>query len=169
MNYTRHDLIQVEATMNQMRNSIYHLVRFMNINGVINISNRLRRMGKNMGKTIFNYWKPIELVTLSNLKDVISTIYQKILSSSVITEIDDDQQKVITSDYKCALCKYKYEDANISGCEIIIGMVSEIINQIGKASNNSSSVFLEPLNVDESRALGHEICKLQYQYKIGGG
>lgn len=168
MNYTRHDLINVEATMNQMRNQIYHLARFMNKNGVNDINDRLRRMGRNMGKTINSYWKSIELVSLSNVKDVMSTIYQKILSSSVTTEINESQGKITTTDNKCALCKYKYEDIDVSGCEIIMGMVSEIINQISKASNNSSAIFLEPLNVKESRALGHNACMLEYKYKVGG-
>lgn len=169
MNYTRHDLIQVEATMNQMRNGIYHLARFMNKNGVTDINNRLRRMGQNMGRTIYNYWKSIELINLSNIKDVMSTIYQKILGSSVTTELHANENKIITTDYKCALCKYQYEDINVSGCEIIMGMVSEIINQVSKASNNSSAVFLEPLSVKESKALGHNVCMIEYKYKVGGG
>ena len=168
MNYTRHDLIQVEATMNQMRNTIYHLARYMKKNGVTDINDRLRRMGQNMGRTIYNYWKAVELVTLSNVKDVITTIYQKILSSSVTTEINEREQKITTTDYKCAVCKYKYEDINVSGCQIIIGMVSELVNQISKASNNSSRIYLEPLNVKESKALGHKACIIEYRYKVGG-
>jgi len=169
MNYTRHDLIQVEATMNQMRNGIYHLARFLKKNGVTDINDRLRRMGRNMGRTIYNYWKPIELVTVSNVKDVITTIYQKILSSSVTTEINESEQKIITTDNKCAVCKYKYEDIDVSGCEIILGMVSELVNQISKASDNASAISLEPLIVKESKALGHKACTLEYRYKVGGG
>ena len=168
MNYTRHDLIQVEATMNQMRNNIYHLARFMNKNGVTDINERLRRMGRNMGRTIYNYWKSIEVVTLSNVKDVMTTIYQKILGSSVTTEIKESEQKIITTDYKCAVCKYKYDDVDVSGCEIILGMVTEIVNQISKASNNPTAIFLELLNVKESKALGHKKCMLEYKYKVGG-
>ena len=46
MNYTRKELVRSEATMNQMRNAIYHLERFMKNNGITEIKERFRRMGK---------------------------------------------------------------------------------------------------------------------------
>ena len=58
MNFSRKELIQTDATMNQMRNSIYILARFMENNGVSDSKERLRRMGKNIARTYFNYWKP---------------------------------------------------------------------------------------------------------------
>jgi hypothetical protein len=168
MNYTRHDLVQTEATMNQMRNAIYHLARFMNKNGVKNIEERLRRMGQNMARTIYKYWKPIEIVDASNVKDVISTIYQKILKSNVSIEMNEGSRIITVKDYKCALCKYQYEDVDISGCEVLIALIAMFINLISKDSQSPSALFLAPIRVAESKSYGDNLCTLEFNYKIGG-
>ena len=78
MNFSRKELINTEVTMNQMRNSVYGLVRFMEKNRIKEIKEKLWKMGQNIARTYINYWKPTEIVTKANLKDIISTIYQKI-------------------------------------------------------------------------------------------
>ena len=167
MNYSRKELIQTEATMNQMRNAIYGLARFMEKNGVTDLKNKLRKMGQNIARTYIQYWRPTNLINTSNLKDVITTIYQKILNSSVSIEINQVESLIKIQDYKCALCKYHYDDMEIAGCEIILGMVSEIISLISQESHDPSSIFLEPYDVTESRAYGNKTCIQLYKYKIG--
>lgn len=167
MNYSRADLTQTDATMNQMRNAVYELARFMGKNGMTDLKDKLRKMGKNIAKTYIRYWKPTDQVTISNLKDVITTIYQKILISSVSIEIVDVEKLIKVQDYKCALCKYQYDDVEIAGCEIILGMVSEIINLINREVKDISSVFIEPFEIAESRAYGNKVCAQVYKYKIG--
>ncbi|MFW9824282.1 MAG: hypothetical protein ACFFE4_15170, partial [Candidatus Thorarchaeota archaeon] len=159
---------QTDATMNQMRNAVYELARFMEKNGITELKENLRQMGVNIARTYTRYWKPTDLVNKSNLKDVINTIYQKILNSSISIEIGDDERFLRIQDYKCALCKYHYDDVDIAGCEIILGMVSEIINIINGTNNDPSTVFLEPFEVSESRAYGNKVCIQVYKLKIGG-
>ena len=166
MNFSRKELIQSDATMNQMRNAIYELARLMEKNGISDLTNKLRGMGQEMAKTIINYWKPTETVSLSNIKDVVATIYQKILNSSISIEIDESQNLIKVRDQNCALCKYQYDDIEIAGCEIIIGMVSEIISHISKESNEMSSVSIEPFKILESRTFGNKTCIQVYKYKI---
>jgi predicted hydrocarbon binding protein len=163
MNYTKADMLQAEATMNQMRNAIYHLARFMEKFSKKDIAERLRRMGQNIAKTLFNYWKPVNIVTISNLKDVVSTIYQKILFSSVAVEIRDDILRVKDND--CAFCKYHYEDINIAGCEILLGFVSEFISLISKRSKDLSSIYLDPYNVEMSKSYGDSYCVQTFKIK----
>ena len=55
MNFTRKELIQTEATMNQMRNAIYHLARLMEKNRIKDSKEKLRRMGQNIAKTYIQY------------------------------------------------------------------------------------------------------------------
>ena len=165
MNYTRKELIQTETTMNQMRNSLYILVRFMKKNAIKDPEENFRRMGKNIARTFIKYWQPTEIVTIKNLKDVITTIYQKVLNSSISVEINDTEDLVIVQDYKCALCKYQYDDVEIAGCEILLGMVSEFISLINKESNDSKSLYLEPYEVKESRAYGNKSCMQLYKYR----
>ena len=165
MNFTRKELIQTETTMNQMRNSLYSLVRFMKKNGIKETGNIFRRMGENIAKTFIKYWQPTEIVTILNLKDVITTIYQKVLNSSISIEINDTENLVIVQDYKCALCKYHYDDVEVAGCEILLGMVSGFVSLISKKSNDSNSLFLEPYEIKESRVYGDKSCIQIFKYK----
>lgn len=167
MNYSRKELTETEITMNQMRNSLYNLVRFMEKNGIKDLKEKIRRMGQNIARTYIRYWKPSDVVTITNLKDVITTIYQKVLNSTISIEMNDLEKHVIVQDYKCALCKYHYDDLEIAGCEILIGMVSEFVSLISKESTDSSSIVLEPLEVRESRTNGNKSCIQIYKYKRG--
>ncbi len=167
MNYTKGEVLLAEGTMNQMRNAIYHLVRFMERNGKSNINERLRRMGSNIAKTFIKYWKPIEIVTSSNIKDVINTIYQKIVNSIVSIEVNEYNNTIIVKDQKCALCKYHYEDISVAGCEILLGLVSEMIFLINEQSKDASSIYLEPFKVEQSKAYGNSSCIQVFKYKKG--
>lgn len=164
MNLTREDLIQSDATMNQMRNMVYHLERFMKINGVSRTRENLRRMGRNIARTYIKYWKPIDHVNKANVKNVITTIYKKILNSTVSVEIDEINNTIIVKDNDCSLCKYQFNDIDVAGCEIIASMISEIISCINK---EKSSLILQPLDILESRTFGHKSCIQSFKYKEG--
>ena len=165
MNLTREDLIQSEATMNQMRNMVYHLVRFMKINGVSGTRENLRRMGRNIARTYIKYWKPIDHVNKTNISDVITTIYKKILNSSVSVELDEINNLILVKDNDCSLCKYLFSDIDVAGCEIIAAMTSEIITCINK---EKPQIILQPIDILESRTFGHKSCIQSFKYKEGG-
>ena len=169
MEINRSHLFHADSTMNQLRNAIFYLARMMEKEGKTNINERLKNMGRNIAKTFINYWKPIEIVNTSNLRDVLKTVYRTILSSSISIDVDSAKKIIIVKDYKCPLCRYPYEDIAIAGCEVVLGMICEFISLINKESTDSSVVFLEPLEVKESRSLGHEICIQLFKYKVGGG
>ncbi|MHA1488909.1 MAG: hypothetical protein ACTSRI_04560 [Promethearchaeota archaeon] len=169
MNYSRKELIQTEATMNQIRNAIYHLARFMKKNGVTDTIERMRRMGRNIARSYIKYWKPTDVINASNMRDVISTIYYKIVNSNVSVKINDIDKLIIVKDNNCSLCKYFYDEMNISGCEILLGMVSEFINLISKEAKDMSSVSVEPYEIRESRTFGNNSCVQVYKYSIGKG
>jgi len=165
MNLTRDDLIQSDATMNQMRNMVYHLERFMKINGVLETRENLRRMGRNIARTYIKYWKPIDNINLSNVRDVITTIYKHILNSSVSIDIDKLNNTITVQDNDCSLCKYHFNDIDVAGCEIIAAMVSEFITCINK---EKTSLLVEPLDILESRTFGHKSCIQKFKYEEGG-
>jgi len=165
MNLTREDLIQSDATMNQMRNMVYHLERFMKANGISETRENLRRMGRNIAKTYIKYWKPIDSVNKTNLRDVISTIYKKVLSSSVSVEIDEINNIITVKDNDCCLCKYHFSDIDVAGCEIIAAMISEIISQVNK---DYSPIILQPLDILESRTFGHKSCIQNFKFTEDG-
>jgi len=165
MNITREDLLQSDATMNQMRNMVYHLERFMKINGISGTRENLRRMGRNIARTYIKYWKPIDHVNKANISDVITTIYKKVLNSSVSVELDEINKIIMVRDNDCSLCKYQFNDINVAGCEIIAAMISEIIACI---NNEKSSFMLQPLEIIESRTFGNKSCIHSFEYKEGG-
>jgi predicted hydrocarbon binding protein len=167
MNYSRNDLRLAEATMNQLRNAIYHLARFLLNNGVTDLKERLRQMGRNIAKTYYNYWNPVETVSLTNIREVIATIYKEVLKSSVSVEINDLEQLIIVNDSNCALCKYHYEDIEIAGCEILLGLIPEYINQINMNSNQNSDLMIEPVSVQKSKAMGNKSCVQIFKYNKG--
>jgi len=154
--------------MNQLRNAIYHLARFLNRNGVDNLKERLRQMGRNISKTYMKYWIPVDNVNLNNIREVIVTIYKNILKSSVSVELNEVEQLIIVNDSNCPLCKYQYNDVEVAGCEIILGMISEFINMINGNSREKSVLLLEPIRVQESKALGNNSCVQIFNYKLGG-
>jgi hypothetical protein len=168
MNYSRNELVQSEATLNQLRNAIYELERFMKLNGIKDIRNRLRRMGKNIAQTYMDYWKLIDFVNLDNIKDVLATLYKSVLNSSVSIELDNLKQTIIVKDNDCALCKYHFEDINEAGCEIILSMMVEFVSLINNESKTSSTFTIQPIEVSESRSLGNKTCIHRYKYKVGG-
>jgi hypothetical protein len=167
MNFTRKELIETDATMNQMRNAVYILARLMEKNGISNSKDHLRNMGRNIAKTYVNYWKPTNNVTITNIKDVLTTIYQKVLNSVISLDINESEREIRVQDYKCALCKYHYGDIEIAGCEILLGLISEFISLINKGSYEQSSITLEPYKVSESKAYGNKSCILIFKYRIG--
>ena len=165
MNLTREDLIQSDATMNQMRNMVYYLERFMKINDVSEIRKKLRRMGRNIAHTYINYWKPTDFVNLTNLKDVITTIYKKILNSTVLVELDEIENVIRVKDNDCSLCKYTFNDIEVAGCEIIAAMISEFLSLINK---EKSIIILQPIDIHESRTFGNKYCLHSFKYTEGG-
>ena len=165
MNLTREDLLQSDATMNQMRNMVYHLERFMKINGISGIRENLRRMGRNIARTYIKYWKPIDYVNKANISNVITTIYKKVLNSSVSVELDEINKIIMVKDNDCSLCKYQFNDIDVAGCEIIAAMISEIITCINK---EKSLLTLQPRNIIESRTFGNKSCIQSFEYKEGG-
>ena len=164
MNYSRADLVQTNATMNQLRNTIYHLQRFMKRNDITEVRSRLKRMGKNIAHTYLNTWRPIEKVTLTNIKDVLATIYKSVLNSTISIELDEINKKITIQDNDCALCKYHFSDINVAGCEIIGSMVAEFINTI---NSNQNGFKIELQDISESKVLGHSACIHVYNFTGG--
>jgi hypothetical protein len=164
MNYSRADLVQTDATMNQLRNAIYHLQRFMKRNDITEVRSRLRRMGKNIAHTYLHTWRPIERVTLTNVKDVLATIYKNVLNSSISIELDEVNRKITIQDNDCALCKYHFSDINVAGCEIIGSMVAEFINII---NSNQNGFKVEIQDINESKVFGHNTCVHVYNFSGG--
>ena len=128
-NYTRADLADKTATMNQMRNNLYHFIRFL-MGRKMNeaeIEQRLRRMGENIAETINN---EIDF-PMESIDSLIQSIYSEIFDSKITLNRSANLFQI--EDKKCPLCKYARENLTISPCEVITSMVSSICSKRGYA------------------------------------
>ena len=152
-NYTREELANKTATINQMRNNLYHFLRYLTSKGFSEqeIHRRLDRMGKNIAKTILEEKNFIG----QDFEEKVITIYSDMFGSKV--EITKTPNQFIIEDKKCSLCKYRREDLSISPCEVIPSLVAEICTHMGYP--------VKRFAVMKSVALGDVSCIHSYDIK----
>ncbi len=162
MNYTRSDLVQADAAMNQMRNAIYHLIRFMKKENVKDVKMRLQRIGKNIASTYSRYWLPKSAITKENLDIILKEIYSSIFKSKINLEVDFGKNILKIVDNKCCLCKYNYPDIDIPGCEVLQGFLPNFIDILNKKHPNEKIISVKPKEVSRSRAIGDSHCVQEF-------
>ena len=155
-NYSREELSKSSSAMNQLRNMIYHLIRFLydsghNDSSIIKI---LKRMGKNIAKTESNLFE----FDGNSPEDLLKMIYDKILGSKISVSKNALSNDVLIEDKKCCVCKYHRKDISVAPCEIIQSMVSELMNLYGYSVEKSV--------VEKSMALGDLSCIHSYRIKL---
>jgi len=141
----------------------------MKNNGITEIKERFRRIGKNIAHTFIKYWKPIDVINESNVKDVLATIYKNIINSTISIEFDNNEKLIIVRNTDCPLCKYHFDDIEVAGCEILAAMVAEMVSLINDESEIPSTLSLKPLDIKESRVLGSKNCIQIFKYTGGRG
>ncbi|WP_457557591.1 hypothetical protein [Candidatus Harpocratesius sp.] len=152
--YTRKALATKRMGFNQMRNALYWLQRIMKRFDLSDeeIFRNLKIMGTNIGATFFLEISPVS----TNLKDLIKELYKLTLSSKV--NVFEKGKHIYVEDKNCALCKYKYQDVSIPGCNISIAMIQEILERLGYQ--------IESSEVIESKALGNKSCIHEFKIKM---
>ncbi len=145
----RESLLNSSAPFNQIRNAVYHLIRFMQENNV-NVPDDLRRMGRDIAHTFARYWLPSPGDPASALQE----IYQFVTGSKV--KVDVKGQVIRVVDKKCRLCKLKYPDIDHVGCEVIAAMAAEFVAEAHAKGAIPKKLSL--LGVDKSRARGDDQC-----------
>ncbi len=162
MNYTRSDLVLADAAMNQMRNAIYHLIRFMKKENVKDVNMRLQRIGKNIASTYSRYWLPKNALTRQNLDIILKEIYSSIFKSKINLEVDYEKNILKIVDNKCCLCKYNYPDIDIPGCEVLQGFLPNFIDILNKKYPNEKIISVKRKEVIRSRAIGDSQCVQEF-------
>lgn len=124
----REVLLENQAPFNQMRNTIYHLIRFIRDKGARDVPGALQRMGRNAARTMRAYWEPDP----GSLEDQFQEAYRFVVGSKVKVRRDQRRQRVVrVEDKKCRFCKYDYEDVDLAGCEIVVGFMVELFGLAG--------------------------------------
>ena len=128
---TRHALLLNKAAFNQMRNTIYHLQRFMKQKNLDTpeIIERYLQMGKNIGATFALEFNPNN----TNTRDLLVELYQLTLNTKV--RVDQVNQTFQVIEDKCHLCKYHYNDIDVPGCYITVGMILALLDHFGYTVN----------------------------------
>ncbi len=156
---SREHLIGKMMGFNQMRNSIYWLQRFMTKKNVSEeeIETRLKEMGKNIGSSFLKtiHSKP------SGLKELVEFLYKETVNSSVDVGFIQEKNSLLIKDEKCALCKYSYDDIKVAGCTIEVGMISQILNELGIKISDSAVI--------KSKTNGDSLCMHAYKLEGFGG
>ncbi|MHA1561450.1 MAG: hypothetical protein ACTSPA_04930 [Promethearchaeota archaeon] len=129
-----------------MRNTIYWLQRVMKQYNLSekDIEKRLLSMGRNIGATYSKEFIP----NSKNQSDLIKELKVK---------IEQDFEIFTVTDNKSALCKYQYKDIQTPGCNIVIGMISEILERNG--------IEVKEMEILNCKTHGDPYCK--HSYKLG--
>lgn len=143
---TRKSLVTPKMGFNQMRNALYWLQRIMKQFDLTEeeIFRRLKSMGSNIGATFFMQIEPIS----DNLTDLVKELYKITLNSKV--NVFQQDNNLYVEDKNCALCKYKYDDVHIPGCNISVAMIQEMLERSGYKIKSGEVI--------ESKALGNKTC-----------
>jgi hypothetical protein len=158
LNFTRADLLRYTATMNQMRNAVYHLVRRMVAQGVPNIDERLQAMGRRIAAEYARAWAPEARTFEKFIKDA----YFGVIRSKVKVEVDAPSNTVKVTDKNCPHCKYPYDDvASVAGCNVVLGFMEGYTHEIN--AQGKISFELKALGVSESRTRGDATCTHLYR------
>ncbi|GAB4310553.1 MAG: hypothetical protein Kow0069_10800 [Promethearchaeota archaeon] len=161
-NYTRAELFEHVATMNQLRNTVYHVIRLMQRTSRDMVVDRLRAMGRRIAETFVETWtpKPQEPARL------LRVLYATALGSKrVKIDVGGPGGLVRVVDKKCAMCKYPVEDVDAAGCEITAGFVARVVQLMKESGRLDWS--LEVVGVDKSKTRGDQTC--DHLYRIRGG
>lgn len=169
----RKDALSLSVTFNQIRNSINILIEMMEEIEMKagakeeDIIKRLRTMGKNVAKSFVKYWSPQKAGT----DEMLFSIYSVILGSSVIIEEPADKRTTLKDfrgkkvydviDNKCPMCK-RVKDTNISGCEIVLGLVEGIFEELHVLYPEKDVPLLKAEEVSETKTRGDKQCKHRY-------
>ena len=152
-NNTRASLVKKKMGFNQMRNTIYWLQRVMKQYNLSekDIEKRLLSMGRNIGATYSKEFIP----NSKNHSELIKELYKITLRSKV--KIEQDFEIFTVTDNKSALCKYQYKDIQTPGCNVVIGMINEILERNG--------VEIKEMEILNCKTHGDPYCK--HSYKLG--
>jgi hypothetical protein len=151
---TRAHLAIMKSGFNQIRNSIYYLQRFMKQHNLTtnDIEDHLFRMGTNIGKTISRELSPKS----GDISEILINLYQFILYSRVSVIKTGSIVKV--EDHDCALCKYRYSDIEVPGCNITLGMITELLHHYG--------FNVEKQVIEKSRIWGDDVCVHTFELNV---
>ena len=158
MSETRADLLNKKFKVNQIRNAVYAYIKYLKTEmgkSKDEITELLKKMGRNIGLTYANYWKPDFKDELDLMREIHRTVFR---TAARVRQTDSEISVVSRS---CPLCKYRRENIDVSGHNIIIGFIETFFEILSK--ENPQLPKIKGIS-EASRIFGDKKC--QYKFKI---
>ena len=90
-----------------------------------------------------------------SLRSFLNILPIRVYRSIILNSIDFENFTVI--DKNSALCKYQYKDIQTPGCNVVIGMISEILERNG--------IEVKEMEILNCKTHGDSYC--EHSYKLG--
>jgi hypothetical protein len=158
---SRADLMKKKFKINQLRNAVYDYINYLKIDkqvGSGDILNLLKQMGHRIATTYANYWKP---TGMKDALDFMREIHRTVFKTAARVRQESDSQISVVS-RSCPLCRYKYENLDVAGCNLIVGFIETFFEIQSKTDPNLPR--LEG-TVETSRTFGESYCKYTFEVK----
>lgn len=155
---SRTDLLNKKFKVNQIRNAVYFYIN--HLKGDLNKSkdetiNLLKIMGHKIALTYSNYWKPEYKDSLDLMREIHRTVFK----TAARVRQNEDQISIISRG--CPLCKYRRENIDVAGHNIIIGFIETFFELLSKGDPNLPKI---KGTSETSRIFGEKKC--HYNFKI---
>ncbi|HUX98365.1 MAG TPA: hypothetical protein VMV49_02310 [Candidatus Deferrimicrobium sp.] len=158
MSTNRKDLMNKKFKVNQIRNAIYAYINYLKIDKQISkdvITQKLKEMGNKIALTYMNYWNPEYKDALDLMREVHRSVFK------TAARVRQTESEIAVTSRSCPLCKYKRENIETPGCNILVGFIETLYDIIAK--KNPAIPQIEGI-IETSKIFGEKYC--QYNFKI---
>lgn len=156
---SRANLLNKKFKVNQIRNGIYWYINYLKVDkniGTVDIIGKLREMGKKIALTYINYWKPKYKDTIDLMRVIHRTVFK------TAARVRESDSEIVVISRSCPLCKYRRENIDVPGCNILVGFIEKFYELLSK--DNPDLPKIEG-TIETSRIFGEKKCK--YTFKTG--
>ncbi len=157
MTGNRADLLNKKFKVNQIRNGIYWYINYLKVDKkvqTVDIIEKLREMGRRIASTYANYWKPEYKDALDLMREIHRTVFK------TAARVRQNDSEIVVISRSCPLCKYRRENIDTPGCNILVGFLEKFYAILSK--DNPEVPKLEG-TVDTSRIFGEKYCKYTFR------
>jgi hypothetical protein len=150
----RSDILNKKFKVNQIRNAIYAYIKVLKERELptADIITKLKEMGRNIANTYINYWKPDFKDALDLMREIHRTVFK------TAARVREKEAKINVVSRSCPLCKYKRDEIEVPGCNIIVGFIEAMYEMLAEGA----SLPKVEGTVETSRIFGEKYCKYSF-------
>ncbi|MFX1293586.1 MAG: hypothetical protein ACFFD2_01820 [Promethearchaeota archaeon] len=156
---SRATILNKKFKVNQIRNAIYCYINHLKSDlkkSKDETTKILKEIGHKIALTYANYWKPKYKNSLDLMREIHRTIFR------TAARVRQENSKISVISRSCPLCKYRRENIDVPGHNIIIGFIETFYEILAKEDANL--LKLEGTS-ETSRIFGEKKCKYNFIIK----